>query len=87
MSYTKVYMDYFDYGEQDFIPCEICGCRSSEIHHIHARSQRKDLLNSIENIMAICRKDHMEYGDKKQYMEFLQETHNKFIQKHNEQRI
>ena len=33
--------------------------------------------DKIENLMALCREHHIEYGDKKQYMEFL-------IQKHKE---
>jgi hypothetical protein len=31
--------------------------------------------DTIENIMALCREHHLEYGDKKQYVEFLKEKH------------
>lgn len=75
-------MNFFDYGEQDFIPCEICSSKSTEIHHVHARSKRKDLLNDINNLMAVCRKCHEKYGDKKQWLEFLQNIHNKFMKNH-----
>lgn len=30
-NYIKVYLDYFGYGEQDFIPCEACGGKSTKI--------------------------------------------------------
>ena len=80
--YVKLYMDFFGYGEDDFIPSEISGDRTADIHHIRARSQRMDLLNDITNLIALTRKEHDKYGDKKQYIEFLQETHNQFIEKH-----
>lgn len=76
-SYTKIYLDHFDYCIDDFIPCECCQGRATEIHHIHNRSHRRDLLNDINNIMAICRICHTKYGDKKQFVDFLQDIHNK----------
>jgi hypothetical protein len=33
----------------------------------------------IENLMCLCREHHLEYGDKKQYKEFLKEIHLKNI--------
>lgn len=78
--HTKVYMSYFGLGLDSFIPCEICGCRAVDIHHLEARgmggSTSKD---SIENLMAVCREHHIEYGDKKEHIEFLKKTHRKFI--------
>jgi len=57
-------MDYFGYCIDDFIPCEVCGRRANDIHHIHARgmggSKSKDF---IENLMAVCRECHMRMGD------------------------
>ena len=74
--HVKVYMSYFGYGVDDFIPCEVCGGRAVDIHHIDCRgmggSKNKD---NIENIMSLCRDCHMEYGDKKQYMDMLVEAH------------
>jgi hypothetical protein len=75
-NYTKVYLDYFGYDISDFIHCEVCGKRAIDINHIQARSIRKDLLNDITNLMAMCREDHIKYGDKKQYREYLQNIHN-----------
>jgi len=73
--YTKVYFDFFGLTIADFVSCEICGTKSTEIHHILNRSHRKDLENEITNLMAVCRSCHVEYGDKKQYIEYLQKIH------------
>jgi len=54
--HCKVYMDYFDLGEQDFIPCEACGKQAVDIHHINGRSTKDK--NDIKNLMALCRKHH-----------------------------
>jgi hypothetical protein len=78
--HTKIYMDYFGYGKEDFISCEICGKRAVDIHHINARgmggSKDKD---TIDNLMAVDRECHIKYGDKKEYMDFLKEKHQQFI--------
>ena len=58
--HTKIYMDYFNYGIDDFIPCEVCGQRAVDIHHIDPKgiggSKTKD---HIENLIAVCRLDHI----------------------------
>lgn len=74
--YTQVYLNHFGYSTADFIPCEICDSRAVDIHHIEARSKRKDLLNDINNLMALCRKCHSEYGDIVELKPKLQEIHN-----------
>jgi 5-methylcytosine-specific restriction endonuclease McrA len=78
--HTKIYMDYFGYGKEDFISCEVCGKRAVDIHHINARgmggSKEKD---SIDNLMAVCRECHIAFGDIKEYMDFLKEKHQQFI--------
>jgi 5-methylcytosine-specific restriction endonuclease McrA len=74
--HTKVYLEHFDYTIDDFIPCEICGGKAVDIHHIDCRgmggSKAKD---KIENLMALCRSCHIEYGDKKDQTEKLKEIH------------
>jgi predicted restriction endonuclease len=69
-------MNHFGYDISDFIPCEVCGKTAIDIHHIEARgiggSKEAD---NIENLMALCREDHLKFGDKKQYKEFLKEKH------------
>ena len=75
-NYTKLYMDYFGYDVSDYIPCEVCGERAVDIHHIENRKMggttKKD---TIENIMALCRECHISKGDKKQFKEYLKEIH------------
>jgi hypothetical protein len=56
-------MDYFGYDESDFIPCEICESKAVDIHHIEARGAGGCDRDEIENLMAVCRKCHIEYGD------------------------
>jgi hypothetical protein len=78
--HTKIYMEYFGYGKEDFISCEICGKRAVDIHHINARGMggSKD-ADTIDNLMAVDRECHLKYGDKKEYMDFLKEKHQQFI--------
>ena len=75
-NHTKVYLNHFGYTGEDFIPCETCGARAVDIHHIEARGMGGNKIgDKIENLMALCREHHLQYGDKKQYMEFLKEVH------------
>jgi len=78
--HTKVYFKYFGYDISDFIPCEICGQKAVDIHHIDARgmggSKSKDEIN---NLMALCRKHHDFYGDKRKYKEYLKRIHHEHI--------
>lgn len=75
--HTKIYMTHFGYALEDFIPCEVCGARAVDIHHIEARgmggSNEKDL---IENLQALCRTCHVFYGDKTDHKEYLKSIHN-----------
>lgn len=81
--HTKIYMKYFGYDVSDFIPSEISGERAVDIHHIDCRgrggSKEKD---NIENLMALTRKEHEMYGDKKEFKEFLKNVHKRFMEKH-----
>ena len=79
--HTKIYFKYFDYIGADFIPCEVCGSQAVDIHHIEARGMGGSDKDAIENLMAVCRSCHIQYGDKKQYKDWLQEIHRNKIQK------
>lgn len=77
-NHIRVYFNYFGYDESSWIPCEIPGCgqRAVDVHHIDCRgmggTKSKDV---IENLMALCRNHHHEYGDIKELKEILQQIH------------
>lgn len=74
--HTKVYLDYFNYGIEDFIPCEVCGSRAVDIHHIDCRGMGgSKKADTIENLIALCRYCHVVMGDTKTHLEYLKETH------------
>lgn len=79
--HTKIYLDFFGYDISSFIPCEYCGSRANDIHHIEARGMggKNEAADVIENLMALCRKHHDELGDKKQYEEELTDIHLEFM--------
>ena len=66
------------YKKTDFVPCEVCGAQAVDVHHIEARGMGGNKkADVIDNLMGLCRKCHIEYGDKKQYKEFLKDIHAK----------
>ena len=74
--HTKLYLDYFGYGIEDFIPCESCGSKAVDIHHIEARGMGGDKkADNINNLMALCRQCHVVMGDTKTHMEYLKSKH------------
>jgi 5-methylcytosine-specific restriction endonuclease McrA len=74
--HTKIYLDYFGYSEADFIPCEVCGHKAVDIHHIDARGMGgTGKAEVISNLMALCRFCHILYGDKKNYKDYLKDIH------------
>jgi hypothetical protein len=80
--HTKIYMNYFNYSTSDFIPCEMCNAKAVDIHHIEARGIGGNPLKDkdvIENLMAVCRQCHIEYGDKSHYKDKLKEVHLKIL--------
>ena len=79
--HTKIYLKYFDYIGSEFIPCECCGSKAVDIHHIECRGMGGSEKDNINNLMAVCRKCHLEYGDKKQHLEWLKKIHKEKTQK------
>ena len=72
--HTKIYMSALGYDETDFMPCEITGRKAVDIHHIDCRGMGGDPTGSkdrIEELQAVTRDTHLEYGDKKESMCFL----------------
>ncbi len=56
LKHKKIYLNYFGYGQDDFVPCENCGNRAVDIHHIKPKSQLGG--NNIDNLCALCRLCH-----------------------------
>jgi 5-methylcytosine-specific restriction endonuclease McrA len=76
-NHTKIYIKHFGYGLEDFIPCEVCGQRAVDIHHIDCRGMGGNKkVDTIENLMALCRYCHVVMGDTKTHMEYLKHKHN-----------
>lgn len=74
--HTKIYLEGMGYDEVDFIECEVCEAPAVDIHHIDARgagSTKKEY--DVMELMAVCRTCHIDYGDKKQYKEYLRKIH------------
>ena len=76
--HTQIYLQGMGYKTTGFIPCEVCEAQAVDVHHIEARGMGGNKeADVIENLMGLCRKCHIEYGDKKQYKEFLKDIHAK----------
>ena len=58
--HTRTYMRHHGYGEQDFVPCEVCGSRCVDVHHIHGR-----ISDDIDNLIGLCRACHTDAHDGK----------------------
>lgn len=79
-AYKKIYAEAFGYDVDDKstnIPSEISGEPAVDIHHIVNREDR------IENLMAVTRIEHKDYGEIKKYMYFLLKIHKRQLQLHN----
>lgn len=72
-------MDFFGYGMEDVIPCEVCECRAVDIHHINGRGKGK---NIIGNLMALCREHHTMCHDGIITKEQAQDLHNLVVKVH-----
>lgn len=70
--YTRLYLNAMQYDESDWIPCEVCNDRAVDIHHIKARGMGGTKHEyRIEELMALCRKCHLAYGDNKLHRDLL----------------
>lgn len=86
--HTKIYMKFFGYSVADFIPCEMCGKKATDIHHIECRGMGGSKLKDfIANLMGLCRVCHDKYGDKTQYKDLLKDVHLDFMKKHGKSKV
>lgn len=76
-NHTKIYLKECGYEDTDFIKSEISTQRAVDIHHIISRGKGGE--DRIENLMAVTRDEHIQFGDKKQWMYFLLSRHYDFL--------
>jgi len=50
---------------RDGYKCQVCGKKATQVHHIHLRSKRKDLLYHLNNLISICARHHIHSGSEK----------------------
>jgi hypothetical protein len=76
-THTKVYMDFFYYGEQDYIPCEMCGSKAVDIHHLERQGKfgKKKEKDFIENLIGVCRSCHIKAESDKMFNMFCRIKH------------
>lgn len=59
-------MDFFGFRIVEDVECELCGAPAVDINHIEPRGMGGNPAcdkDEIENLIAVCRKHHEEYGD------------------------
>ena len=79
--HTQIYLDYFGYDTNDFIPCEVCASKAVDIHHIESRGMGGSIhADIITNLQALCRECHSKFGDQKRYKDFLKDKHRKALE-------
>lgn len=79
--HIKNYLESISLSIADFIPCEVCGAKSVDVHHIIPRSKfgkkRKDEQDAPANLIALCRGCHNQAHDNVLTKEFLKSIANK----------
>jgi len=79
-NHTKIYLKAFGYDLNDqtlFVPSEISKYKAVDIHHIIGRG--KGGQDRIENLMALTRQEHKEYGDREDLMWYLLKRHEEVL--------
>lgn len=72
--HTRIFLKSRGYSTVDFIPCDICYETAVDVHHIDNRKLGgSKLLDIPENLIALCRKHHLEVHESKISKKFLKE--------------
>jgi len=80
--HTQIYFKAFGFDVSDWIPCEVCNATAVDIHHIESRGMGgSKTADEPSNLMALCRKCHEHFGDKKEHEDYLRECHSKLNNK------
>lgn len=85
-NHTKIYMDFFGFKIAEDCICEIPDCQkfAKDINHIKARGMGGNPSGDkdhIENLMAMCREHHLEFGDVREKEQWLIEIHYAFMKR------
>jgi 5-methylcytosine-specific restriction endonuclease McrA len=75
-------MKYLKYTSADFIPCTVCHKEATDIHHIDPRMMggvKDNRLDTIENLVALCRSCHNKAEDDDTFNETVRRKHLKRI--------
>ena len=78
--HTKIYLTALGYDLGDpsqFFECELTGNRAVDVHHIIGRGKGDE--DRIENLMALTRQKHHDYGDKTVLIPTLLLEHKSFL--------
>ena len=79
--HVKIYLKYFGYGLDDFMPCEVCESRAVDVHHIDNKGMGGSKLKDyIENLIGLCRTHHDQAHAEIITKSELSEIHLKFMQ-------
>jgi hypothetical protein len=83
--HTKIYLQHFGYGEQDYIPCEVCKSKAVDVHHIERRGAGGDPTKSkdtIDNLAGLCRICHEKAENSIPFNNYVKNNHKSFIKAH-----
>lgn len=83
-NHTNIYLESFKLDKTDnnsYVPSEISTQKAVDIHHIIGRGKGGD--DRIENLMALTRQEHTDYGDKVEFMVYLLKIHRRRLQINN----
>ena len=76
-------MEFFGYGEQDYIMCESCyRNRAVDVHHLDNRAMggvANKRLDVIENLAGLCRECHNKAEHIEEFNESVRQKHLKRI--------
>lgn len=74
--HVQLYLKSFGLTVGCWIGCEVCNRTAVDIHHIEARGMGGTSAEDvIENLMALCRKCHDDYGDIAEFKLYLIRIH------------
>jgi hypothetical protein len=86
--WLKIYLKAYRIHKEDDWQCESCGktdkLQNFDLHHINSRSISggQKVANRIENLMVLCRPEHIEKGDDPDWRHWLFSTHKLHMEQH-----